>query len=474
MLTIQCLYSFPRVAKECMPRRSASRNAKCSPNGYGRWLQYVTSLIICMVVFSYSSLAHSYISGKLDTLLETDQTTYYSRSYVEEQAEINWRNNKNNMNAGFQADIRYEEINSLEHINSQIELQINQLFFVHKTADINYIVGRFNRSDLLLGFYALDGIEIKTSWKNWLAGFHAGKLRQMEDYNIIDAGKIYGIDLNHHVNHLKHSIIQKINSRIGWQQLYQQQQLNQQIRQNYIHLGITGSGDLRHNKLSHNKLNQVKIFFNGSYLIEKESAESINAGVEFVSDDLGLARLVYTSWKPQQPELTFKQIFYSVYANGKQTTLQADFFYNHKFNQQYYVRGRKVWREFGNNGYGVTAGFDYKSTAKKRPDWQLQLDSLVLKNDLIHSLYLGVNQSISATLRANLNSALQYIIEPKKYASIKDNTVIALQASVQQMIQSDLFLDFNARYIYNHNLKNEYRIGFRLSYRFDDGSLGRL
>jgi hypothetical protein len=433
-------------------------------------VRYLSRLILCMIIFSYSSVANSYISGKFDTMLETDQTAYYSRSYIEEQAEINWRNNKNNKSAGFQADIRYEEIDSLEHTNSQIELQINQLFFAHKTADINYTVGRFNRSDLLLGFYALDGIEIKTSWQNWLAGFHAGKPRQMEDYNIIDAGKIYGIDLNHHVNHLNHSLIQKLNSRIGWQQLYQQQ-----LKQNYIHLGLSGSGEPTFNKSSHNKsnlyyLNQVKIFFNGSYLIEKKSAESINAGVEFVSDDVGLARLVYASWKPQQPELTFKQRFYSVYANGKQTTLQADFFHNHKFNQQYYVSGRKVWREFGNNGYGVTAGFDYKSTAKKSPDWQLQLDSLVLKNDLIHSLYLGFNQSISATLRANLNSALQY----KKYASLKDNAAIALQAGMQQMIKSDLFLDFNARYIYNHNLKNEYRISFRLSYRFDDGSLGRL
>jgi len=450
-------------------------------------MRNIKLIIPCLMIISYSPVSFSdisdgYISGKLDTLLETDQTAYYGRSFIEEQAEINWRNNKNNMSAGFQADIRYEEIDSLGHtnnqINKQIELQINQLFFAHKTADINYTVGRFNRSDLLLGFYALDGIEIKTSWKNWLAGFHAGKPRQMEDYNIIDAGKIYGIDLNHHVNHLKPGIIpgwiiQKINSRIGWQQLYQQQP-HQQIRQNYIHLGVAGSGDLRHNKLSHNKLNQVKIFFNGSYLIEKESAESINVGVEFVSDDLGLARLVYTSWKPQQPELTFKQRFYSVYANGKQATLQADFFHNHKFNQQYYVRGRKVWREFGNNGYGVTAGFDYKSTVKKSPGWQMQFDSLVLKDDLIHSLYLGVNQSISATLRANLNSALQYIIAPKKYVSLKDKAVIALQASVQQMIQSDLFIDFNARYIYNHNLKNEYRIGFRLSYRFDDGSLGRM
>ena len=150
--------------------------------------------------------------------------------------------------------------------------------------------------------------------------------------------------------------------------------------------------------------------------------------------------------------------------------MQADFFHNHKFNQQYYVRGRKVWREFGNNGYGVTAGFDYKSTAKKSPGWQMQWDSLVLKNDLIHSLYVGVNQSISATLRASLNTALQY----KKYSSIESNQIIALQAGMQQMIKSDLFLDFNARYIYNHNLKNEYRLGFRLSYRFDDGSLGRL
>ncbi len=415
------------------------------------------SIAICAMTVSYSPAVHSYISGKLDTLLETDQTSYYSRSRIEEQADINWSNNENNMNAGLQFDLRYEELEQRSQINKQTDPQINQLFFSHKAEDFNYTLGRFNRSDLL-GFYTLDGVAVKYSRQNWDTSFHAGKPLQIEDYNIIDAGKIYGLDINHHANNINNSTIQKIDSYLGWQQL------QDDVKQNYLHWGISGNGERSHNNSNQNELNQIKMFFNGSYLVENKSAESINAGIQSHSKEPGLARITYTSWKPEQAILSFKEQFYSVYASGKQSILQADYFYDHKWNQQFYIKGRKVWREFGNNGYGATAGFEQKAMSNKNSGWQTQWDSLVLKDDVIHSLYAGFNKNISATLRGRFNTALQYV----KKESIENNRIIALEAVIEQMLNSDLFIDFNARYIYNDNLKNEYRIGFRLSYRFDD------
>lgn len=96
--------------------------------------------------------------------------------------------------------------------------------------------------------------------------------------------------------------------------------------------------------------------------------------------------------------------------------------------------------------------------------WQTQWDSLILKDDSIHSLFLGFNKNISATLRGHFNSALQY----QEKTNQDSNKLFALQAVAEQMLDSNLFIDFNARYIYNDNLKNEYLIGFRLSYRFDN------
>jgi len=406
---------------------------------------------------SYSPVAHSYISGKLDTLLETDQTSYYARSQIEEQADIHWSNYKNDMNAGLQLDLRHEELEQRSQTNKQTDPQVNQLFFSHDIADINYTLGRFNRADLL-GFYTLDGVTVKHTRQNWDAAFHAGKPLQIEDYNVIDAGRIYGADINHHANKIDNSIVQNVNSYFGWQQL------QENTKQNYIHWSISGDGEFDPNKPDQNKFNQVKIFFNGSYLAENKSAESINAGIQADSKELGLARIAYTRWNPKQANLSFKERFYSVYANGKQSFLQADLFHNHKWNQQFYLRGRKVWREFGNNGYGATAGFENSVASDKNPGWQTQWDSLVLKKDIIHSLYLGFNKNLSATLRGQLNTALQYL----KNESVEDNRVVALEAVAQHMLRSNLFIDFNARYIYNDNLNNEYRIGFRFSYRFDD------
>ena len=385
-------------------------------------------------------------------MLETDQTTYYSRSRIEEQVDINWSNNENNMNAGLQFDLRHEELEQRSQIDKQTDPQVNQFFFSHRAADINYTLGRFNRADLL-GFYTLDGVDVKFSRQNWGASFHAGKPLQIEDYNVIDAGRIYGLDINHHASAINNATIQNINSYIGWQQLHDN------VKQNYFHWSVSGKG-----KQAADKSKQIEMFFNGSYLVENRSAESINAGIQGSSKDIGLARIAYTSWNPKQANLSFKERFYSVYANGKQSFLQADLFHDHKWNQQFYVRGRKVWREYGDDGYGATAGYEHRATSNKSPGWQTQWDSLVLKEDVIHSLYLGFNNNLSATLRGQLNTALQYI----KNESLEDNRVVALEAVAQQMLRSDMFIDFNARYIYNDNLENEYRVGFRFSYRFDD------
>ena len=409
------------------------------------------------MIISYSPVVHSLISGKLDTLLETDQTSYYSRSRIEEQADIHWSNKKNNMNAGFQFDLGHEDIEQRSPVDGQTELQINQLFFNHQAANINYTVGRFNRSDML-GFYTLDGLTVKHTGKSWQTGFFAGRPIQIEDYNLIDAGKTYGLDINQQSSFINNSTVQHINSYIGWQQL------QDDVTQNYIHWSFLGKGET-----SANRPKQIEMFFSGSYLVENASAESINAGAQVFSKELGMARMSYTSWNPEQANLSFKEQFYSVYARGKQSTLQADYSYNYKWNRQLYLRGRKVWREFGNNGYGVTAGFEQKVTANKNTGWQAQWDSLVLKDDVIHSLYAGINKDLSATFRGQLNTALQY----KKNTLTEDNSLIALEAVAQQMLRSNLFVDFNARYIYNDKLKNEYRIGFRLSYRFDNRSWSR-
>lgn len=409
-------------------------------------------VIACTMIVSCSPVVHGQISGKLDTLLETDQTAYYSRSRIEEQVDINWRNDENDMSAGFQFDFGHEEIESQSPVSGRPGYQVNQLFFAHQATDINYTLGRFNRSDML-GFYTVDGFSMKYAQTDWDVGIHAGKPLQIEDYIIIDADKIYGIDVNHHAKHINSSIIQNFDSYIGWQQI------EKDIKQTYIHWGISGDGEL-----AENKRNQVEVFFNGSYLAEINSASSINAGIQLHSSDLGLARITYRIWKPEQAKLSFKEQFYSVYANGSQTILQADIFHNHKWNQQIYIRGRKVWREFGDDGYGATAGFEKKATNKATWGWQTQWDSLVLKDDFIHSLYLGMNKNISATLRGHLNTALQY----KESGSTENNSLIALEAVAEQMLNSSLFFDLNARYIYNENQSDEYRIGFRLSYRFDD------
>ena len=411
--------------------------------------------VICVMMISYSVIARAYVSGKLDTQLETDQTAYYSRSYIEEQAEINWASDKSNMRAGLQFDLRYKDS---DYVDNRSDQQINQLFVADRLAAVNYIVGRFNRADLL-GFYTLDGAAVEYDRKNWGASFHAGKPLQLEDYNVIDAGRIYGVDLNHQFDAAADSIWQTVTASIGWQQL------DKDTEQNYLHWGFSADAEVgADNAVKGVSAKQANVFFNGNYLLENKSAESINAGVQLFAEGAGLARLSYTRWNPEQAQLSFKEQFYSVYARGRQTVLQAELFRDIRYGRQAFVRGRKVWREYGNDGYGASAGLEKKSGFGSKLNWQTQWDSLVLKQDVFHSLYLGFDKSISATLRGYFNTALQY----RKKTSLENSRIFALQVIAEKMLKSNLFFDFNARYTYDDNLQDEYRVGFRLSYRFDD------
>lgn len=428
----------------------------CTGSNRGRLRVDVKRVVVCVMIFSCSGVARAYVSGRLDTQLETEQAAYYSRHYIEQQAEINWLSKKQTMHAGVQFDLRYKETDVPDYLDNRADQQINQLFFSQRTAAIDYTLGRFNRSDLL-GFYSLDGVQADYAGNDWRAGFHVGRPRQLENYHAIDAGRIYGLDVTQQFSHIDNVLMQNASVHAGWQQLYKE------TKQNYLHWRFSTEGDLAKGKTAPQP---IKLFFTGNYLLENNAAETINAGVQFSSEDAGLARVSYNRWNPKQTRLSFKELFYSVYANGRQTTLQGELFRQHQWNQQYYVRGRKVWREFGNNGYGISAGFEKKAASEKKFNWQLQWDSLALKEDVVHSLYLGCDKSVSATMRARFNTALQY----KDTSLEKSSRVLALQVVVERMLQSDLFIDFNARYIYDENLQDEYRFSFRLSYRFDDSS----
>jgi hypothetical protein len=405
------------------------------------------------MIISYSPIVHSVISGELSTFLETDHSVYNSANRAEEQANINWQNNNKSMLAGFQFDIEHKE----DEISATTNQQINQLFFSQKSNNIDYTLGRFNRSDSL-GYYTLDGIVAKYKHNEWSTGFHSGKPLQIEDYNIINAHRIYGIDLNHHARYKNIAILQNVSSFLGWQQITDIEE------QSYIHWGISSNGEL-----DSNRFKQAKIIFNSSYIVDDESFESINAIFQGHSKDYGLARISFTSWQPEEINLSFKEQFYSVYANEKQSILQADFFRNYKWNQQYYFRGRKVWRESRDHGAGITAGLKQKTSSGKNFSWQSQWDSLKLEDDYIHSIYLGINKNISVKFRGHLDTAVQYSHKQLQ----QDNTALALEAGAERMLRSDLFIDFDVRYIYNNNLENEYRFSFNLSYRFDDSIRGR-
>lgn len=408
-----------------------------------------------IIIISYSTAAYASVAGRIDFLLHTEQSADYTLNRIEEQAEISWRN-RNTKEAGLQFNLRHQYSDSFLRDNHNTDLQIRQIFFAENISAGRYTLGRFNRSDPL-GFYTLDGISIKYQAKNWKTDFHAGRPLQIEDYKTVDADSVRGISVRYYASQIDNPYVQNINTRIGWQQL------NGETKQNYMHWGITANSNTEAETTP-----PVKVFFNGSYLHEQNTLETLDTGIQIYSKKQDIMRFSYSRWQPRQAQLSFRERFYAVYANERQSVLQGDFFQSINWHQKYYLRGRKVWRQRGNNGCGATAGFEQQSVTEKALSWQVQWDFLILDEDYIHSLYLQINKNISATTLAYFNTAVQY----QHNESSDNNQLIALQSAMQTMLRSNLFMTFFGRYIYNENSKNEYRFDFRFSYRFDNRQWG--
>jgi hypothetical protein len=405
---------------------------------------------------SISGVVNAGFYGQVDGRVQTDTHFNNSMGFIEEYADIRFVDDANGVESGLSFALRQDDEN---------EANVYQMYFSKKLDGLlsAYKLGRFERADSL-GFYTLDGAVLNSNNDDFLLKMYAGNPSRIDDYAVVSGEALYGFDIYFSaikLPRLSSDILFKTSeARIGWQRL-EDEMLETKQHETRLNWGLSSSGEITNSIF----LN-FGIDFNGSYLTSKDSTEQLQ--FKFYGDLEKNKRLQidYETFSLDDPELSFREQFYSVYVKGRQTSLAASYFFSSSSTMSWSTRGRTVLREHGENGYGLTLGLDLNKYSGT--EYLAQVDFLKLDKDSALSIYGETNYSFSPLITSRFSAAIQH---QQKWLS-GNNQAVAIEADFQQMIRSDLYFTFFVSRVWNSHVDDEYLFGLKLSYRFDDRAKG--
>lgn len=384
--------------------------------------------------------------GRIDARVQADNLYADSDGFIEELADVTYVDEQQGLSSGLSMALRQGEENEGDLYQLYLEKNLGQYS--------SFTFGRMQRADSL-GFYILDGISLITGNDSLMCFFYGGIPRRIDDYTSVEADELYGIDVQfqdlglHHLLPSTSFIV--VQGRIGWQHLVDD------AYQNRLNWGLSSTGEI-----SNGVFTGFGLIFNGTYIIDDRYSEDILISAHGDFKTKSRIQIDYERYSPDEPYLTFRERFYSVYTRGRQTALTGSVLFSSGENIEWTLRARTVDRESGANGYGGTAGVamhKYSGT-----DYASQLDYLDLDQESALSLYMEVDSSLSYKTRARLGAALQH---QEKLLSAS-NDAAGLELGVEYMLQPDLFFMFSLSHVWNSRLTDEYIYGLHLSYLFDD------
>ena len=382
------------------------------------------------------------ISGKIETLFERDNLYFESESRSEQWLDVRYENPSTQLSMGLSMSfLQTQDDNDEELALLNIKKHLDD-----KGSFVD--LGRLQRADSF-GFYILDGIHLKYHGNYGSLSFYGGVPGRIESFRSIEGGALYGFDMQSESLPWNEYAI---DGRIGWQYL------DDDISEKRLNIG---------GRLVRQEGQAQAVSFATTYRLTGSSWESIQIDAYQNFSDVVRWRVDYETYEPNSDKLTFKDRFYSLYAKGRQSQLKTGIAYYQDRQRTWVLQGRRVSRDFGESGLGVSAGLDYRSLR----GWVLntQLDQLTLSQERLHSFYIEGHQSLTSILRATLSGVVQR--QQKKL--VGDNRSIGVDAKLERRVRfsafpSPLWCSLEASYIDHSRLSSEYRIALRLSYHFDD------
>ena len=393
--------------------------------------------------------AYGAMSGRLGTELDTEQSDLERRS--------RWQIFVDSVisESGFEGVLSLVAKRDVDSADDS-DLRLDQLYLSRSLGQGQMLTaGRINRADAL-GFYTLDGLVGRIDYQAASVELYGGVPRRLEDDAKVSGDALYGLQCSLAAElggyRMSRWQFDQVDMSAGWQSV---------------------SNDGHDSLLNWRAAAQARAV--------DESSELLNfslSGLYSISDrhlqafdldgwaDLARGtrvRLALETFDAGQAALTFRERFYALYSQGRQTTLLASLGWNRHRSRQWLATVRRVARGEGDLGSGASLAL----TDRTRPGLTLEAkgDLLYLNAESSAALFLAASQSISSHDVVGIDIALQ-----KEVTRVAEpNRLRAFALHLEHGFEARLYLTGSASYI-RQNSTHEYRLNIALNYYFD----GRL
>ncbi len=409
---------------------------------------------LCLLAgLSFAGMATAGISARLDALMQTDNRAFADQGQFEARGDMSYADAARKIRTGLSLALRRRDgVSEARLYQLYVEKGLSPGLLPEHRLVVG--LGRFQRADGL-GFYTLDGAQLRLRGPRLGAGIYAGRAGRIAGFRGLDAQTLYGADVRYALP--AQPGLGPGTLRLGWQRLVDVRSVDR------ITAGWrTSPGEAA-----------LTTLLQGSYLPAQRRLENVQAVVAGNLSEQFLARLRFETYTPSQARLTFRQRFYAHYARKGQMTLSGEWHQRLRQGVSGQLCLRRVWREapeggYTDNGHGLSL-----EAGGRRPrgrTWSAQFDHLRLRDDQNTGLYFQLGAALSARRRGAVSGVAQF----QQRRLIGANRVLGLEAQVEQAVRAGLYASAFVSFIHNSNLHDEYRAGVRLSYYLDDRGLAVL
>ncbi len=396
---------------------------------------------VCLTPLLCQSLEAATYQGQLQTRALFDNRYIESRNYLEQSLALGMRQDK------FTLDSDMALVGSQ---SGEIAWRCYELALSAQVArQTEFSLGRFSHSDSL-GYYALDGLQLRTKWRLHSASAYVGSLLRLEEYSDHDAGRVTGF--RYRYKNVSESQILPVvyDLALDWQKPLSSMAESR-----------TGVGIRIAERQERYYLRSTSVYSGGTAHLEASRNEFM-----FKATKRTHVGFRHAYFQPTDESLSFKQRFYEVYSQQKQTTWRADFTVFAGERRSSKVSARLVQREGETKGRAVS--WQLQESFRTIDRALIQLDGLELGSQSYFTVYANAEHALTPFSRLSLAAAGQR----QNRALAGENRALALEIKSRTFVNAKTQMSFSLSHISNSAMQNETMLEVGLVYEFS-GTRGK-
>lgn len=398
-------------------------------------MKKTTSLIVTAFLLSFlrSPCAFAGIEGRLESSVEADNRPNYRSVYMEERADLVYKEREGNFTSAFSGSVRLGD--------EEFDGKIYQLYMDKRVGHgLMLKAGRFERGDGS-GYYTIDGMAVRRVHHVLSLELYGGKPERIEDYRSTSAGLVIGGDGVFTGN--------KLTGRLGYQHF------NGNDASERVMWGVRSLEGWN---------NALTLAAAGTYLPETGDIETFDAEMEGRPAERSLLVLSYSLYQPDEQVESFRELFYREYATGREEEIKAGIHCRTEHGTEIFGRVRRVSHNSDIYGYGGTIGAGTRNS--RGTGVRGEVDSLYLEGENAVTLYLASSVPLAYDTLIRFEMAVQR----QEKRTTGNNNAYGFDAEFRKMLKGDLYLSGDTMYISNSRMDDEYRAGIRVTMYLNGGN----